>query len=103
MVRERYKFCSDMNRKPGETVQELAARIRQQAATCDFTAIKDPQDESMRTKFICSIKNEAVIKDLFKVKDDELTFFRAVEIAAETEEAAKAAKNHLWHWRSSCQ
>ena len=92
VVRERYKFWSDMSRKPGETVQELAARIRQQAATCDFTAIKDPQDESMRTKFICSIKNEAVIKALFKVKDDELTFARAVEIAAETEEAAKAAK-----------
>ena len=28
VVRERYKFWSDMNRKPGETVQELAARIR---------------------------------------------------------------------------
>ena len=64
VVRERYKFWSDMNRKPGETVQELAARIRQQAATCDFAAIKDPQDESMRTKFICSIKNETVIKAL---------------------------------------
>ena len=92
VVRERYRFWSNMNRKPGETVQELAARIRQQAATCNFTAIKDPQDDSMRTKFICSIKNEAVIKALFKVKDDELTFSRAVEIAAETEEAAKAAK-----------
>ena len=29
---------------------------------------------------------------LFKAKDDELTFARAVEIAAETEEVAKAAK-----------
>ena len=92
MVRERHRLWSDMSCKPGETVQELAARIRQQAATCNFTAIKDPQDESMRTKFICSIKNEAVIKALFKVKDDELNFARAVEIAAEIEEAAKAAK-----------
>ena len=57
VVHERYKFWSDMNHKPGETVQELAAWIRQQAATCNFTAIKDPQDENMRTKFICSIKN----------------------------------------------
>ena len=69
--------------------KRLAAKIRQQAATCDFTAITDPQEESMRTKCICSIKNEAVIKALFKVKDDELTFSRAVEIATETEEAAK--------------
>ena len=39
IVRERFKFWSDMQRKPGETLQELAARIRQDAATCDFTSI----------------------------------------------------------------
>ena len=31
IARERFKFWSDMRRKPGETVQELAARIRQDA------------------------------------------------------------------------
>ena len=44
IVRERFKFWSDMQRKPGETLQELAARILQDAATCDFPSIKDPQD-----------------------------------------------------------
>ena len=34
--RERYKFCSEMKHKPGETIQELVARIRQDAVTCDF-------------------------------------------------------------------
>lgn len=92
VVRERFKFWSDMQRKPGETLQELAARIRQDAATCDFKSIKDPQDEAMRQRFICSVNNEAVIKALFKVKEDELTFVRAVEIATETEDAAKVAK-----------
>ena len=92
VVRERFKFWSDMKRKPGETPQELAARIRQQAATCNFADIEDPQDEAMRTKFMCSISNEAVIKALFKVADDQLTFSKAIEIACETEEAAKAAK-----------
>ena len=29
---------------------------------------------------------------MFKVKDDELTFSRAVEIAVETDDAAKVAK-----------
>jgi hypothetical protein len=91
-VRERYKFWSDMERKPGETIQELAARIRQKAATCDFPSIKDPQDEALRTSFICSVNNEAVLKALFKVKDDELDFTRAIRIAVETEEAAKVAK-----------
>ena len=54
-VRERFKFWSDMKRKPGETLHELAACIRQDAATCHFTFIKDPQDEALRTRFICSV------------------------------------------------
>ena len=69
IVRERFKFWSDMQRKPGETLQELAARIRQDAATCDFTSIEDPQDEALRQRFICSVNNEAVLKALFKVKN----------------------------------
>ena len=91
VVRERFKFWSEMQRKPGESVLELAARIRQAATACNFTAIKDPLDEALRTRFICSINNEAVLKALFK-EDDELTFSRAVEIAVETEDAAKVAK-----------
>ena len=92
IVRERYKFWSHMDRKPGETIQELVARIRQDAVTCDFPSIQDPLDEALRTRFICSLNNEAVLKALFKVKDDELTFARAIEIAIETEDAAKVAK-----------
>ena len=68
IVRERFKFWSDMKRKPAETLHEQAARIRQDAATCDFTSITDPQDEAMRTRFICSVCNEAVLKALFKIK-----------------------------------
>ena len=92
VVRERFKFWATMNRKPGESVQELAARIRQDAVTCDFPSITDPFDEAMRTRFLCSVNNEAVLKTMFKIKDDELTFARAIEIATETEEAAKVAK-----------
>ena len=61
IVRERFKFWSDMQRKPGETLQELAARIRQDAATCDFPSIEDPQDEALRQRFICSVNNETVL------------------------------------------
>jgi len=96
LVRERFKFWSDMQRKPGETLQELAARIRQDAATCDFKSITDPQDEALRQRFICSVNNEAVLKSLFKVRDEDLTFARAVEIALETEEAAKVAKETVY-------
>ena len=92
VVRERFKFWSDMKRKPGETIPELASRIRQDAATCDFQSIKDPLDEALRTKFICSVDNEAVLKTLFKLKDDELKFSNAIKVAQEVEEAAKVAK-----------
>ena len=96
IVRERFKFWSDMQRKPGEMIQELAARIRQDAARCDFTAITDPQDEAMCTRFICSVGNEAVLKAIFKISDDELTFSKAIQIAQETEDAAKVAKETVY-------
>ena len=92
VVRERFKFWSDMKRKPGKTIPELASRIRQDAATCDFQSIKDPLDEALRTKFICLVDNEAVLKTLFKLKDDELKFSNAIRVAQEVEEAAKVAK-----------
>ena len=80
IVRERYKFWFDLKRKAGETIPELAARIRQDAVTCDFTTITDPQDEALRTRFICSVNNEAILKALFRMKDDELTFAKAVAV-----------------------
>jgi hypothetical protein len=43
----------------------------------------------MRTRFLCSIDNEAVLKARFKIKHDELTFSRAIEIAIETAKVAK--------------
>ena len=101
IVRKRFRFWSKMDRKPGESIQELATRIWQDAATCDFASIRDPQDEALRTRFICSVSNEAVLKALFKEKDDKLTFIRAIEIATETEEAVKVARDGLWSWRTA--
>ena len=92
----RYVIRSNMLRKPEETVQELAARIRQDAVTCDFASIKDPLDEALRTRFICSINNEAALKALFKVKDSDLTFAKAITIAMETEDASKVAKETVY-------
>ena len=36
IVREPFKFWSDMQQKPGETLQKLAARIRQDELTVTF-------------------------------------------------------------------
>ena len=42
---------------------------------------------------MCAVSNEAVLKALFKVKSDELTFTKAITTAAEIEDAAKVAKD----------
>ena len=68
----------------------LATRKRQAAATCDFSSITDPLDEALRTRFICSINNEAVLKALFKINTDELTFTRAIKVATKTEDLTDA-------------
>ena len=80
VIQEWFRLWSNMQ-KPGATSQEPAARICHEAATCDFAS-----------KLICSIGNEAVLKALFKIKEDELTFSRAVEVTKETEDTAKAVK-----------
>ena len=49
-------------------------------------SIKHPLDEALSTKFMCSIQNEAVIKALFRIKEADLTFEKAVIIAQEIEE-----------------
>ena len=74
----------------------MAARIRQDTATCNFSSIEDPQDEAMRTRFICSVGNEAVLKMLFKENNDRLKFTRAVQLACETEDAAQVAKETIY-------
>jgi len=56
-----------MQRRPGESIQELAACIRQAAATCDFASIAGPLDEALLTRFICSVNNEAVLKRHFLI------------------------------------
>ena len=55
-------------------------------------SIKNPQDEAMRTKFICSIKN-AVLKSIFKVNDNDLTFAKAV---VGVEDASRVAKETMY-------
>ena len=39
--------------------------------------------------------NEAALKAFFKVRDDELTFARAIQVVLETEEAAKVARRRF--------
>ena len=42
------------------------------------------------------VNNEAVLKALFKIKDTDLTFAHSVEVAIETEDAARVAKETVY-------
>jgi len=84
-----------MQRRPGGSTQELAARIRQAAATCDFASTAGPLEDALRTRFICSVNTEAVLKAL-KMKADELDFTTAIQVAIQTEDAAKVAKETVY-------
>ena len=46
--------------------------------------------------FHALIENEAVLKVLFKHKEGDLTFVKALAVGVETEEAAKVAKDSPW-------
>ena len=92
VVQERYKFWSLNKRQPGESPNDLAARLRQAAATCDFPSVKDWLDDSLRTAFVCKIDNEAVVKACFQRKPDELMFAIAVALANEIEGTDRAVK-----------
>ena len=96
LVRERYKFWTNCRRNPGETIHELATKIRQAAATCDFASIRNPLDEALRTSFICNVQNEAVLKALFRIPENELSFAKAIGIADEIESAALVAKDTVY-------
>ena len=57
-----------------------------------FLRSKTQKTKILPQRFICSVNNEAVFKAVFKIKDSDLTFVRAVEVAIETEDAARVAK-----------
>jgi hypothetical protein len=97
VIRERYRFWSNLDRKPGESVLELAARIRADAVTCEFSSIKNPLDDALRTRFMIAVNNEAVLKTFFRMKDEELSFAQAVELAVEVEAASANAKETVYH------
>ena len=72
-----------MQCKPGEEAQELAARIHQDAATWDLAFIRDPGNKVKHARYIHSISNEAVLKALFKIIDNERAFHKSVEVEVE--------------------
>ena len=80
---------------PGETTQELAARVRNKAFNYDFQSIQDTFYETMTTCFICACNNEAILQAIFKRTTDSLKFQDVVNVASEVEDSSKSAKDHM--------
>ena len=74
VVRERFKYWSNVSRKIGETIQELANRIRQEASTCDFSSIDNPQDEALRTKFMCFVQKWSNFEGVIQIASKWIEF-----------------------------
>ena len=72
----------------GEGVEELRARKCQDTATCNFTAIKDPQDKAMHARLIYSVGKGADFKALINYSDDDLRFCKVDELAFKMEDAS---------------
>lgn len=81
VIAERFRFRRCVQ-KPGATVAQFAAELKQLAARCDFG---DRLDEALRDGFVSGIDNEACQRKLLAT--DELTFARAQEIALNMEAA----------------
>ncbi|KAF0986192.1 hypothetical protein HZS_1041, partial [Henneguya salminicola] len=90
VVRERYRFFTEIQRIPTESIQELAARVREKAATCDLFSISDPLDEALKTVFVCAVDNEAILKSIFHRSGENLTFSQIEDIATEVEDASSS-------------
>ena len=51
----------------------------------------------MCTRFICSVNKEAVLKPVFKEQGQDLTFAKTIQIAIQTEDATKVAKETAYN------
>ena len=70
----------------------MAARIRQDTLTLEFSAINNPQNDAMCMRFICSMQHETFLKAVSKEKKGKLTFAKAIQMVIKIEKASKVAK-----------
>jgi len=89
----------NIHTKPGEL--ELAARIRADAVTYEFSSIQSPLDDALRTLFMIVLNSEAVFKTFFGMKDEDLSFVRAVELAVEIKADSVNAKETVHHAKAA--
>eukprot|EP00731_Ephydatia_muelleri_P005288 Em0002g1464a len=91
-----YKLLSNLasQQNPPDSVNELSLEQIEGFMKNQFDPMLYIARE--RFKFWSDMLRKPVLKSLFKIKDNELTFARAIAVAVETEEANKVAKETVY-------
>jgi len=87
VIAERYHFYQ-RNQKPGETVTEYLASLRESASKCNF---RDFLNEALRDRLVCGLQSDAIQKALLSKAD--LTLESALQVAQSMEAAAQKTKD----------
>ena len=72
---------------PGERIAEFAARVKQRAVACKFTA--GDQQPRLEDRFISVLQNSGMVSAILRLKDEDITFSSAVETASAIEQTLK--------------
>lgn len=88
VVVQRFTFHSHF-RKPGQTVANFVAELRQFSEHCDFGPVLD---DMLRDRLVCGINNDAIQRHLLG-EAPPLTFKKALEISQGMKIAANNAKD----------
>ena len=84
-IAKRYRFHK-RDQAPGETMAAYVPELQHMVRYCDFAG--NP-DKFLHDRFVCGLKNEAVIKKLLKEKDLDLP--KTIAIATDTEIVSRDA------------
>ena len=82
-----WSACDHLARSPGERIAEFAARVKQRAVACKFTA--GDQQPRLRDRFISGLQDSEMVSAIPRLKDEDITFNSAVDTAPAAEQTLK--------------
>ena len=93
VIAQRYRFHK-RNQKDGESVASFLAELRSLARECEFGAALD---EALRDKFVCGLRDEAIVKKLLTIDNLKLdsAFKQAKAFESATQEASLFGQSSL--------
>ena len=87
VIGERFR-CYQRSQKPGESIADFIADLRQLSIKCDFWSFLD---QALRDRFVCGVRSEAIQKKL--LTESDLTIKKAQDIVQSIESADLSAKD----------